>query len=197
MNKMYALLYPLIWLFMSIFHPWKGVGTENIPEGAVLICGNHTSLGDPIYVVCAMGRKRQTHVMAKEELLSLPVIGWMLRKAGIFGVKRGQADVAAVKEAMRVLRNGERLMMFPEGTRVKEGEASQVHTGAALFATRTHVPILPVYISPKKRMFKKTSVVFGKPYYPTFEGAKATSEDNQRIAEDLMARIRALGEGAA
>ena len=182
---------------MRIFHPWKGVGAENIPEGAVLICGNHTSLGDPLYVVCAMGYKRQTHVMAKEELVRLPVLGWMLRKAGIFGVRRGQADVMAVKEAMRVLRNGERLMMFPEGTRVKEGDVSQIHTGAALFATRTNVPLLPVYISPKKRLFHKTLVVFGTPYYPTFAGKKSTSEDNQRIAEDLMARIRALGEGVA
>lgn len=197
MNKMYAVLYPLIWLFMRIFHPWKGVGAENIPEGGVLICGNHTSLGDPLYVVCAMGYKRQTHVMAKEELVRLPVLGWMLRKAGIFGVRRGQADVMAVKEAMRVLRNGERLMMFPEGTRVKEGDVSQIHTGAALFATRTNVPLLPVYISPKKRLFHKTLVVFGTPYYPTFAGKKSTSEDNQRIAEDLMARIRALGEGVA
>jgi len=103
----------------------------------------------------------------------------------------------AVKEAMRVLRNGERLMMFPEGTRVKEGDVSQIHTGAALFATRTNVPLLPVYISPKKRLFHKTLVVFGTPYYPTFAGKKSTSEDNQRIAEDLMARIRALGEGVA
>lgn len=194
MNKAYAVLYPLIWIFMRLFHPWKAVGVENIPDGAVLMCGNHTSLGDPLYVVCCMGWKRQTHVMAKEEIMRWPVIGWLLKKAGIFGVKRGKADVAALKEALRVLRDGEKLLLFPEGTRVKEGEVSEAHTGAAMFATRTGAPLLPVYISPKKRIFRKTTVIFGQPYNPAYEGRKATPEDYQRIADDLLVRIRSLGE---
>lgn len=193
-NKAYMVLYPLIWIFMNLFHPWKAVGAENIPEGAVVICGNHTSLGDPFYVVCAMGWKRQTHVMAKDEIMKWPVIGWILKKAGIFGVKRGKADVAALKEALRVLRNGEKLLLFPEGTRVKEGESSEAHTGAAMFAIRTGAPLLPVYISPQKRIFRKTAVIFGQPYQPEYEGKKATPEDYRRIADDLLARIRALGE---
>ena len=197
MNQVYAVLYPLIWIFMKLFHPWKAVGVENIPEGAALICGNHTSLGDPLYVVCCMGWKMQTHVMAKEEIMKWPVIGWLLKKAGIFGVKRGKADVTALKEALRVLRNGEKLLLFPEGTRVKEGEASEAHTGAAMFATRTGAPLVPVYISPTKRLFRRTTVIFGQPYNPAYEGRKATPDDYQRIADDLLARIRALGEGTA
>lgn len=196
MNKVYAVLYPLVWIFMRLFHPWKAVGVENIPEGAALMCGNHTSLGDPLYVVCCMGWRRQTHVMAKEEIMKWPVIGWILKKAGIFGVKRGKADVAALKEALRVLRDGEKLLLFPEGTRVKEGETSEAHTGAAMFATRTGAPLLPVYISPKKQMFRKTTVIFGQPYHPAYEGRKATPEDYQRIADDLLVRIRTLGETA-
>ena len=125
-----------------------------------------------------------------------PVIGFILKKAGIFGVKRGKADVAALKEALRVLKGGEQLLMFPEGHRVKEGEASEAHTGAAMFSTRTGAPLLPIYIQPKKRCFRKTTVVFGAPYHPEFEGRKPTPEDYQRIADDLMARIRAL-EGQA
>ena len=131
---------------------------------------------------------------AKEEIMRWPVIGWLLKKAGIFGVKRGKADVAALKEALRVLRDGEKLLLFPEGTRVKEGEVSEAHTGAAMFATRTGAPLLPVYISPKKRIFRKTTVIFGQPYNPAYEGRKATPEDYQRIADDLLVRIRSLGE---
>lgn len=195
MNRMYSFIYPFIWIFMKLFHPWKVIGEENIPEGAVLICGNHTTAGDPVYVVCALGRKRQARVIAKEEIMRWPIVGWILKKAGIIGIKRGKADVAAVKESLRVLKNGERLLMFPEGTRVKEGETSEAHTGAALFATRTNSPLLPVYISPKKRMFRKTSVVFGKPYHPAYEGRKPSPDDLQRIADELMDRIGALGEG--
>lgn len=193
MNRMYAVLYPLVWLFMRLFHPWKSVGLEQVPEGNGVLCGNHTTLGDPVYVVCALGRRRQTHIMAKEEIVRWPVVGWLLRRAGIIGVKRGKADVAAIKESMRVLRNGEKLLLFPEGTRVREGAASEAHTGAAMFATRTGAPIVPVYIQPKKRLFRPTTVVFGQPYHPQFAGHKPTPEDYQRIADDVMARIRQLG----
>ena len=195
-NKVYAVIYPLVWIFMRLFHPWRAVGTENIPEGAAVICGNHTTLGDPLYVVCAMGGRRQTHVMAKAEIMRWPVIGFILKKAGIIGVNRGKSDMAAVKECLKVLRGGEKLLMFPEGTRVKEGETSEVRTGAAMLATRTGSPLVPVYIQPKKRRFRKTTVVFGQPYTPEFEGRKPSAGDYQRIADDLLGRVRALGERA-
>lgn len=195
-NKVYAVLYPFIWVFMRLIHPWKAIGVENIPEEAVVICGNHTTLGDPLYVVCGMGSKRQTHVMAKAEIMKWPVIGFILKKAGIIGVNRGKSDMAAAKECLRVLKKGEKLLMFPEGTRVKDGENSQAHTGAAMFAARTGTPLVPVYISPKKRRFRKTAVVFGRPYHPEFEGRKPSADDYQRIADDLLVRIRALGEQA-
>ena len=146
-----------------------------------------------MFVVCALGWRCQTRIIAKEELMKIPVLGFLLGKAGIIGIKRGKADVAAIKEAMRVLRNGEKLLLFPEGTRVKEGENAAAHTGAAMFATRTGTMLLPVYISPKKKLFRKTRVVFGKPYAPVYEGRKAGPEDYQRIADDLMDRIHHLG----
>lgn len=193
MNKFYAVLYPIIWIFLKLFHPWTAVDRENLPEGGVLICGNHTSLGDPLYVLCCIGHKPQCHVVAKEELMNIPVLGFLLKKAGIIGIKRGKSDVAAIKESMRVLKNGEKLLLFPEGTRVKEGETGEGHTGAALLATRTGVPILPVYIQPKKRWFRKTTVIFGQPYQPEYEGRRPTPEDYHRITDDLMDRIHKLG----
>ena len=114
-TKVYSVIYPLIWIFMRLFHPWRAEGVDNIPEGQAVICGNHTTLGDPLYVVCAMGGRRQTHVMAKAEVMKWPVVGFLLKKAGIIGVNRGKSDMAAVKECLRVLRGGEKLLMFPEG----------------------------------------------------------------------------------
>lgn len=195
-NKVYSIIYPIIWIFMKILHPWKAVGVEKIPKESAVLCGNHTTLGDPLYVVCGMGAKRQTHVMAKAEVMKWPVVGFLLKKAGIIGVNRGKSDMAAVKECLRVLRNGEKLLMFPEGTRVKDGEVSEAQTGAAMLATRTNSPLVPVYIQPKKRRFRKTTVVFGEPYYPEFEGRKPSADDYQRIADDLLVRIKALGEQA-
>ena len=191
MNKLYAVACHVIAAFMAIFHPWEAEGLERVPDGAVLLCGNHTTLGDPIYVICALLKRYQIHVLAKVELMRIPVLGWLMKKAGIIGIKRGKADVAAIKDSM--LRNGEKLLIFPEGTRVKAGQTSEAHTGAAMLATRTNVPILPVYITPEKKLFRKTVVKFGVPYYAECQGKKATQEDYQRIADDLMKRVNALG----
>lgn len=193
MNKLYSFLYPFVWLYMKLVCPWEASGVENIPEGGVLMCSNHSSMGDPFYVFVSMGRRRQTRVLAKNEIMKWPVVGWIAKKAGVIGVKRGNADITAIKECMRVLRSGEKLLMFPEGTRVKEGESVDAHSGAAMLATRTGVPILPVYITPNKKKVKKVKVIFGEPYLPQFEGRKATPEDHHRISEDLMKRIRCLG----
>ena len=104
-------------------------------------------------------------------------------------------DVKAVRTAMKFLKEGDKLLMFPEGTRVHEGEDVQAKVGAALFATRTGVPLLPVYIQRKKKRFRRNTVVIGEPYYPEYEGRKPTAEELQVMAQDLMDRVQALGEG--
>lgn len=197
MNKVYAVLYPIIWLFFGIFHPWRVVGNRKTPEGGVLLCGNHTTASDPIFVVMALGHRQQTRVLAKAELMRIPVLGWILKLAGIISVDRGKADVRAIKEAMKALKNGERLLLFPEGSRVEEGTEREAQTGAAMLATRTGAPILPIYIPRKKKWFRRTTLVFGEPYTPTFEGKKPTPEDYERISAELMERIGALKELAA
>lgn len=192
MNKLYTLVYVVIWLVYKIVHPWQALGNTKMPEGGVLICGNHSTLSDPLYVLLALGNHQQTRVMAKAELMRVPVLGFLLKKAGVFGIDRGKADVQAIKTAMKILRNGERLLLFPEGTRVEEGAEGSARSGAAMLATRTGVPVVPVYIPRKKNWFRKTTLVFGEPYIPTFEGRKATAEDYERIGAELMERIYSL-----
>lgn len=196
-NKWYSVLYAILWLFIFPFHPIRCVGREHLPEGGALLCGNHTTASDPFCVVFAVGRYPQCRVMAKEELMKIPLVGFLLKKAGIIGVKRGKADVGAAKETIKALKNGEKLLLFPEGTRIAEGEVSSAHNGAALFATRTGVPVVPIYIPRKKRWFRFTTVVFGEPYVPKYEGRRPTPEDYDRIAEEIMERINALKEQAA
>ena len=132
--------------------------------------------------------------MAKQQILNLPVVGWILGKAGVFGVDRGAADLKAAKTALRCLKENRKLLIFPEGTRVQEGESVDAKAGAALFATRSGAPLLPVYIEPRKKLFRPTTVVIGKPYHPEFAGRKASAEELQAIASDLMERVHALSE---
>ena len=194
MDTMFHLLYVVIWPFFNLFRPIKAIGRENIPEGPAVICPNHTTAGDPFYVVFAFGYHYPMRAMAKIQIMRVPVIGWLLSKAGVFGVDRGAADMKAVKTALKFLKDGDKLLMFPEGTRVHEGEHVEAKTGAALFAARTGVPLLPVYIQPHKRLFRSNTVVIGKPYHPTFAGRKPTAEELQVIAHDLLDRVHALGE---
>ena len=190
-RRLYAGLYP----FFRILYPWKVIGHENIPEGAVVICPNHTYWNDPFCVAFAFGKNFVMRAMAKMEIMSWPIAGPVLGKCGVFFVDRGNADLKAARQAMKALKEGSKLLMFPEGTRVQEGESVEAKAGAALFATRTGCPLLPVYISTKKKVFRPTTVVIGKPYYPQIAGRKATNEELQTIAADLMERVRALGEG--
>ena len=146
MRTVYAILYCIIFPFFNLVHPCRAVGREHIPEGGVLVCANHTAASDPFFLVFAFRLKHQVRAMAKAELIRVPVIGWLLSKAGVFGVDRGKADVGAIKQAMKFLKGGEKVLLFPEGTRIKDGGAGEAKTGAAMLAVRCGVPILPVYI---------------------------------------------------
>ena len=193
-ETVFGILYTILWPVFRLIYPVKAIGRENIPEGAAVICPNHSAATDPFYVVFAFGRKYPMWAMAKQEILNWPVVGWILSKAGVFGVDRGNADLKAAKTALRCLKENRKLLMFPEGTRVKEGENAEAKAGAALFATRTGSPLLPVYIPTNKKLFRPNTVVIGKPYYPQIAGRKATNEELQAIAADLMDRVHALGE---
>lgn len=195
MNRFYSLVYAILWVLAGILFPWRSKNSEHIPaESGVVLCANHTSFLDPILVLLAATKKRQIHVVAKAELFKIPVLNWILKAIEIIPVKRGLSDVTSFKECLRVLRNEEVLLIFPEGTRVKEGQTVEPHAGAVVMAARAGVPVMPVYIGKKKRLFRKTDVVFGMPYQLEFEGRKPTHEESQRMTEELMARIRALGE---
>lgn len=197
MKNFYNLLWHVIWPFFSLVHPCRLVGRERLPDRGGLYCANHSSLNDPVCLVMALGSKRQIHAMAKAEFMRTPVIGWLLKKAGMFSVERGKSDIGAIKTAMKYLKGNENVLIFPEGTRIKDGvdkygNDSEAKTGAAMLAVRTGAPIIPVYIPPKKRWFRFTTVVVGEPYYPEVESQKGSPEEYRVIADDMMERIHAL-----
>ncbi len=195
MNKLYLAARGIVWALLKVLFPWKLSGLENLPkDGAVMLCGNHTSFLDPLLVMCCVPRQRQLHIVAKAELFQIPVLGFLLRKADMIPVKRGKSDIAAFKESLRVFRKQGMLLIFPEGTRVKPGQEIEAHTGAVVIAARADVPVMPVYIGAKKRLFRKTEIVFGEPYALEFVGKKPAPEESQQLTAELMKRIRALGE---
>ena len=195
MKTAYAIVYCIVWPFFNLFHPCRAIGREHVPEGPVIFCPNHTRLSDPLFVAFALGLRFRPQVMAKAELLEIPVLGWILKKVGVFAVERGKSDVGAIKSALKALKGKEKLLIFPEGTRHEEiGEGK---TGAAMMAIRTGVPVLPVYIAPERTPFHRTKVYIGEPYQPFTENRRATAEDYEAVTEEIMDHIRAVRDRRA
>ena len=190
MRISYNICYCILRFVFFFVHRFKQTGRENIPDGAVVMCANHTSLKDPIFMAFAAGLKYQIRFMAKDELIRAPVLGAILKSAGIFGVKRGQADLKAIKTALSVLKSGGKLGIFPEGHRVGSDEDSDAKNGAIMLAAKTGAALLPVYIPGEKKLFGRVNVVIGKPYY--LEKFKGNSETYSVYAKELMQKIEEL-----
>lgn len=192
----YWLLWVLVRVGLFFWHPFSHFrGRENIPEGGCLIVANHSSLADPVWLLLALGPRRRTHIIAKKEVMDVPVLGRLLRWLGVFGVDRGGADIAAVKQSLEILKNDEKLLIFPEGTRVKPGKDIEPKTGAALMAQRAGVPVLPVYITRHKRPFCPIEVTFGAAYSITAAARRITAAELDEATQNMMATIYGLESG--
>ena len=177
MTDFYRFVYRLIAPFIRLFFPHRAVGLENLPEGGALLCANHASGWDPFLIAIA-----------------LPVDSRLTVMAGVFPVKRGGNDLTAMKTAIRALNEGNRLLVFPEGTRVGDEKGSEAKGGVTVMATRTGVPMVPVYCGPKHKFLRKTTIAFGQPYVPVIAGRRATAEENREIAEEILRRIYEMRE---
>lgn len=193
-NLFYARIHRWVGPVFQLLFPIQVEGLEYVTEESVIFCPNHSSALDPIMMVCALPCDYSLRIMAKKQLMEIPVVGWFLRKMGAFGVDRGNSDIQSVKTAIRSLREGSSLVIFPEGTRVKPGEKVEVKGGAAMIAIRSGVQLQPVYIGTEKRLFRKTRIVFGKPYAPLYTGKKGTAEEYQTNADEIMRQAYQLGE---
>lgn len=193
-NVFYRRFYRIVAPIIRFIFPLEVHGREHLTEEAVVLCPNHTNAMDPILLACAMPGTTLLRVMAKKQLMGVPVIGWLIGKLGGFGVDRGNSDIGAIKTAIRALKDGWKLMIFPEGTRVKEGEEVDAKGGAAMIAIRSGARMQPVYIAPRKRLFHKTRIVFGPAYAPVYSGRKGTAEEYQANVEEIMRQVKELGE---
>lgn len=140
------------------------------------------------------GYGHQLFALAKAEISHWPVVGWILKTAGMIFVDRGKADIGAIKSALKYLKGGRQILIFPEGTRVSEEESAAAKGGVSMLAVRTGSPIVPIYLDSQKKLFHRTHIVFGEPYMPQIAGKKGTAEEYQKIADEALRRIYALRE---
>ena len=190
-RRSFGKLFDFLKPWVKAFYPMRCRGRENIPDGPAVICANHSNYIDPLLVALAFGKENYMHFMAKLELERVPIVGPVLKKCGICFVDRGKADIDAIRNMMRYLKHGEKVFMFPEGTRVEHDNEVEAKTGAVRIASKMKVPIVPVYIPRGKKTFGRVELRIGKPY--TVEGK--THEEYEKLADGIMKRIYELRDG--
>lgn len=186
MMIMYHIATCLASIGMHIWFNLKVEGKENIPKtGNFVYASNHRSYADPVLVVIS-GRGKFTF-MAKSELFQNKAFGWLIRNLGAFPVERGSGDMEAVEHAISNVRNGENLLIFPEGTRSHDGTVGRGKAGVALIAARAGADVIPVGINfdGKLHFRSKITIRVGKPI-----DASSLSVDETMGERELLRRVR-------
>lgn len=176
-------------LYCKIVYRAQIIGKENIPkEGAYIFCGNHRNYLDPPLMVVTS--TRHMRFLGKEELrknLFFRFLGVVFD--GIY-VKRDSKDISALKTAIKALKDGECIALFPEGTRNGLDKGEKVKDGAAFFAVRTGAKVIPVGISGGIKKFQKVIIKYGKPIdYTQYKGKDKDKEILEKVTEDIMENI--------
>ena len=175
----------------------RASGLENVPKGGCVLAANHTSNFDPWPLGVPLFPRRWLRFMAKAELF-WPPLSWILRGGGAFAVRRGEADTDAIDRAVELCRDGELVVMFPEGTRRVKGlnkkVAARPHTGAARVALLAGVPLIPAAIAGTDRLGRlgPLRVTYGPPVALDDLGGVEIREAAQTATDRLMAEIGRL-----
>ncbi len=182
-----------VYFYLKILYDVEIVGAENIPsKGGVLICSNHGSNLDS--VVVATHIKRTVNYLGKKELFKNKFTSYWLKKMRVFPVSRDTVDMNAFRFAVDLLKSGEAVGIFAQGTRVKEGEEGKAKGGVALFAVKADVPIVPVCIVSDYRLFKKIKMVVGAPIsFSAYKDQKIRTEKLNELSESVMNEVSKLG----
>jgi 1-acyl-sn-glycerol-3-phosphate acyltransferase len=195
----------LSWLFLNfverLFFGFSVSGRSRIPQtGPVIIASNHISYCDP--PVVGSGVRREVHFLAKEELFKNRAFGWLISRYNAIPLKRSVGDVAALKRAVHLLKQGKAIIMFPEGTRSLSGRFLRPKAGVGMIASLTSAPVVPAYVTGTNRLGAaflrraRLAVAFGEPLTLERPGkaGPADQADYVRLSEEVMKRIAELAQ---
>lgn len=197
MSRMYRLIGIVSKPVINGLFRLRATGLEHIPASGFVLAANHTSNLDPWPLGLPLFPRRHLRFMAKSELFN-PVLGPILNAGGAFRVRRGERDTEAIRTAVELVRSGEVVVMFPEGTRRRKGLRKKfqprAHTGAARIALLAKAPLVPAAIAGADRLRRlgPLRVAYGPPI-PVDDLADRDTGEAARIAtERLMEAIGAL-----
>ena len=193
----YLLAAAISWPFVKLGFRLRARGLEHLPEGGFVLAANHTSNFDPWPLALPLFPRRQLRFMAKSELFN-PILKPILAGGGAFPVRRGEADLEAIRRAVELVRSGEIVVMFPEGTRRRKGlrkkHEARAHTGAARIALAAGAPLVPAAIKGTDRLSRLAPlrVAYGRPIPLDDLRGQELSPAAREATDRLMADIREL-----
>ena len=184
----------------KLFYNFKIEGRENVPEkeGVIIAC-NHRSYADPVIITMPM--KKPVTYMAKEELFHNRLFGAFIRFLGAFPVKRGAGDMKVIDDCVDILGSGRNVVIFPEGTRSKDGKVGKGKTGVAMIAAKSGADVVPcgiVFEGEKLHFRSKLTLRFGKPIKAEELAVEGSSpRELKEVKKRIMGAITELVEGPA
>lgn len=197
--------YRISWEFLRLIERllfgMRICGDEKVPPtGGVIIASNHISYNDPPMVGSAV--PRELHFLAKEELFENPVFGALISSFNAMPVKRAAGDLGALKKAVRLLKDGKAMIMFPEGTRSLSGKFLKPKPGVGMIASMADVPVVPTFVAGTNNLGaafwrkRPVAVRFGEPIAPADIRSRCGSdrEAYMAISTEAMKRISELAE---
>jgi 1-acyl-sn-glycerol-3-phosphate acyltransferase len=196
-SPMYLFIGLLSWPVVKGLFRLRVRGLEHLPQGGFVLAANHTSNFDPWPLGIPFLPGRQLRFMAKSELFN-PVLAPLLRASGAFKVRRGEGDVDAMRTAVELVRSGEIVVMFPQGTRQRKGlrkkHEPRPHSGAARIALTAGAPLVPAAIAGTDRLSRlgPLRVAYGRPLDLSDLEGLDPKRASQTATTRLMEAIEAL-----
>ncbi len=196
----YNLTKGLLILLCRTYLRLRAFGRENVPrKGPFLIACNHASFLDPI--LAGTAAPRVLCYLARASLFR-PPLKWLIERLFAYPLSRGESDPGAFKVVQRLLEQGHGVLLFPEGTRTRDGHLQHFRGGIGLLAHRCQVPVIPVYIRgsfecwPRTKKFPRpgrVEVHFGPPLLPEhYRDLPRNREGFEKIALELENRVKSL-----
>ena len=196
---LYYILLPLAWLVFHIGFRVECVGRENLKKvqtGGSILAPNHVSAIDPVFVVITRFWGKRMVVFAKKELFEInALLTWFFRCMGALCVRGTRDELETIDKTVEVCKNGGTLLIFPEGTREKEGKLLPPKSGLFVIAAQAAVDVVPVrilYDTPdgRMRLFCKVKVIYGEPM-PAAQFAMESRRDLKTLRANKQALLDA------
>lgn len=200
MKPLYRIGYTLCSTVAKVGFNLKVYSRENLVEdGPAIVASNHQSYLDPPLIGCA--HHRELYYLARKNLFDRKIFGWLLTGVNAIPVDRERGDITAIKTIIRLLKEGRRIIIFPEGTRSPDGRLQPGKSGLGMMIAKTLAPVVPVRLFgtfealPKNgqlRLFP-VSIVVGKPLRFTEQDVAAQDRElYQRLSDRVMEQIASL-----